>query len=321
MKRSADTNPITQRLAALSEPVRLRLCRVLEQEELSVGEAAHVVQLPQSTVSRHLKLLSEGGWLQKRSAGTSTMYRMLHDDLPAGAGPIWHAVRDQVADELDFADDARRLKQVLADRRTDTIAFFGRVAGEWDHLRHELFGNTFTSRALLAMLPHDWVIADIGSGTGNAAEHLARHVREVICIDQSRPMLNAAAKRLAERDNVRFEEGTAESLPLGDASVDATTCVLVLHHIENAQAGMDEMARVVRPGGVVLIVDMHEHTREEYRQQMGHAHLGFSEDAIRSIYERAGLELPTIVSQPTEPDARGPGLFVAVGRKPEQTTR
>lgn len=316
MKRSAETNPITHRLAALSEPVRLRLCRVLEQEELSVGEAAHVVQLPQSTVSRHLKLLSDAGWLQKRSAGTSSMYRMVHDDLPDGSARVWTAVRDQVADELAFAEDARRLKQVVTERRTDTIAFFGRLAGEWDQLRHELFGDSFTSRALLAMLPHDWTIADVGSGTGNAAELLARHVKEVICIDQSRPMLDAAAKRLADLDNVRFAEGSAEKLPLKASSVDAVTCLLVLHHIEDIDRVMKEFARVLRPGGIALIVDMHKHTRDEYRQQMGHAHLGFDADELRELCERAGFTPTTIISQPTHPEARGPGLFVAVARKP-----
>lgn len=320
MKRTAVTNPITARLAALSEPIRLRLCRVLEQEELSVGEAAQVVQLPQSTVSRHLKLLSESGWLQKRAVGTSSMYRMVHDDLPDGSARVWHAVRDQVADELAFAEDARRLAQVLAERRTDTIAFFGRVAGEWDQLRHELFGNTFTSRALLAMLPQEWTIADIGSGTGNAAEHLAQHVAQVYCIDQSKPMLDAAAKRLAGLDNIRFLEGAAEDLPLEDASVDAVTCLLVLHHVEDIDRVMHEFARVIRPGGVALIVDMHEHTRDEYRQQMGHAHLGFAQDRVREMYTHAGFTQPTIVSQDTDPEARGPGLFVAVGKRLPHST-
>ena len=250
MKRSADTNPITDRLVAISDSVRLRLCRVLEQEELSVGEASQVVQMPQSTVSRHLKTLHESGWVQKRSAGTSSMYRMVLDDLPAGSTQIWAAVRDQVAAALSFAEDGRRLREVVGERKNDTIAFFGRIAGEWDQLRHELFGDTFTSRALLAMLPHDWVIADIGSGTGNAAEHLARHVKEVVCVDQSKPMLDAAAKRLAGLDNVRFVEGGAEKLPLKDNSVDAVTCLLVLHHIEDVQRVMQEFARVVRPGGV-----------------------------------------------------------------------
>jgi ArsR family transcriptional regulator len=275
-----------------------------------------VVQLPQSTVSRHLKTLHESGWLQKRSAGTSSMYRMVLDDLPEGSTQIWTAVRDQVADELAFADDGRRLKEVVGERKTDTIAFFGRLAGEWDQLRHELFGDTFTSRALLAMLPHDWVIADIGSGTGNAAEHLARHVKEVVCIDQSKPMLEAAAKRLADLDNVRFLEGGAEKLPLKAKSVDAVTCLLVLHHIEDVERVMAEFARVVRPGGVALVVDMHAHDREEYRQQMGHAHLGFSEERMHELYTDAGFEPPTFASQSTHPDARGPGLFVAVARKP-----
>ncbi|MCH8066054.1 MAG: winged helix-turn-helix transcriptional regulator [Chloroflexi bacterium] len=152
MKRSPVTNLITDRLAALSEMLRLRICRLLERQELSVGEIARVVQLPQSTVSRHLKVLSSAGWLDRRAEGTATMYRLVLDDLEPEARVLWLAVRDQLGGDVQVEDDSRRVEAVVAERRTDSVSFFGRIAGEWDDVRAELFGDEFTTRALLALL-------------------------------------------------------------------------------------------------------------------------------------------------------------------------
>ena len=184
---------------------------------------------------------------------------------------------------------------------------------EWDGVREELFGGGFTSRALLAMLPKHWTVADLGCGTGNAAELLAPHVHEVIAVDRSEPMLAAARKRLSGLGNVRFVVGDLESLPLADASVDAATCVLVLHHLEDPVSALREMRRVIRPGGALLVVDMFAHGRDEYRSSMGHEHLGFDEAGLGEVFSEAGFGGPTIAGLPTSSDARGPGLFVAIG--------
>jgi len=220
-------------MVALSEQIRLRICLLLQSQELSVGEVAKVVQLPQSTVSRHLKILSDVGFLQKRADGTATLYRLTMDDLEPGSRELWQAVALQMDADLMAQDDLRRMKDVLAERRTDSLSFFGRVAGEWDQVRQQLFGSQFTARALLAFLPSHWVVADLGCGTGNGAELLAPYVREVIAIDQSRPMLDAARKRLAGIENVRFVAGPAEAVPLADATVDAAPSRMMLHHVPN----------------------------------------------------------------------------------------
>lgn len=314
MKRSADITPLTSRLAALSELIRLRLCRILEQQELGVGEVAKVVQLPQSTVSRHLKVLTDSGWLSRRSEGTATMYSLRLDDLDPRARELWRTVRDQLDDRYQFEEDLRRIEAVISERRTDPLSFFGRVAGEWDELRNDLFGRGFSDKALLALIPREWVIADVGCGTGNAAESLAPYVEKVIAIDQSEPMLEAARKRLSRFQNISFVQGSLESLPLGNASVDAVTCVLVLHYIPDPVDGLREMARITRPGGRVLVIDMFEHDRTMYKNTMGHEHLGFSGDRMTELMESAGLTSVSITPLDGDPDAKGPGLFVAVGK-------
>lgn len=316
MKRAAQPIPVTELLAALSEPVRLRLCRLLEREELSVGEVANVLQLPQSTVSRHLKVLSDGGWLLKRADGTATMYRLVLDDLAIDARALWITVREQMGDSAELREDLRRLESVLEDRKADSSSFFGRVAGAWDDLRTQLFGSSFTAPALLALLPRDWTVADLGCGTGNAAELLAGRVRKVVAIDASDVMLRAAKKRLGATKGVEFRQGPLERLPLKDASVDAAVCVLVLHHVDEPEYATREMRRIVKPGGRVLVVDMFEHDRREYRHQMGHKHLGFSESRARAMLERVGLTRVRVDALSSWPDSKGPSLFVATGDAP-----
>lgn len=317
MKRVNDLNMVTERLAALAEPIRLRIARLLEAEELTVGEVAKIVQLPQSTVSRHLKILAEGGWLARRSAATATLYRLVLDDLPPESRSLWITVRGQMTETPDLAEDGRRLAAVLAERRLDSQAFFGRVGGEWDAVRASLFGHGFTARALLSLLPREWTIADLGCGTGNASELLAPHAERVIAVDLSAPMLEAARRRLAGRTNVEFAEGSLERLPLADRSVDAAVCFLVLHHIDEPARAVREMRRILRRdhgGGVALIVDMVEHDRNEYRQTMGHKHLGFGTDQIGRVLGESGFGQVRVQVLPTDPDAKGPALFVATGR-------
>ncbi len=315
MNKSARDSLIFDRLAALAEPVRPRLMRVLERAELSVGELAKVMQLPQSTISRHLKTLSEAGWLSSRSEGTSSMHRLVLDDVDAPGRALWTTVREQLGASAELADDLNRLQAVLAERRNDTQTFFGRVAGEWDKVRDELFGDRATLLALLPLIPHEWTVVDLGCGTGNAAEVLAPCVSRVIAVDQSEAMLSAARKRLAGSTNVEFVVGDLERLPLADASVDAAVCVLVLHHIPHPEAAVIEMARVLRPGGVVLIVDMVEHDRQMYKQQMGHRWMGFGVPQIIRMLTDAGLSSPRINLLPATADAKGPGLLACTARK------
>lgn len=305
--------PITTRLAAIGDHTRLRLVRLLEGNELTVGEVARVLQLPQSTISRHLKVLASAGWVQRRAEGTATLYRLTLDDLPAVARPLWVAVREGSGDDPDMREDERRLEAVLAQRRMDSRSFFGRVAGEWDSVRSELFGESVTSLSLHALLDPSWVVADIGCGTGNASELIAPHVARVIAVDFSEPMLGAARRRLGEFENVEFREGSIESIPLADASVDVGVVMLVMHHVPDPDAALREIARIVKPGGRVLMVDMFEHTREEYRRTMGHEHLGFTRERIEELFAGAGMPGCRVTALRGDPDGKGPSLFAATG--------
>ena len=304
------------RLDSLSEPVRLRILVILTQEELSVGEVARVLQLPQSTVSRHLKRLSEPGWLFKRAVGTATLYRFDPSELDQSMGSLWMSIAGTLDGAFDLREDQERLQAVLAARPTDSKAFFGRIAGQWDTFRRELFGDRFTTEALLSLVNPWWRVADLGCGTGDAAAWLGPRVDRLIAIDRSEVMLDAARTRLAGVQSVEFVQGDLEALPLADASVDAAVSLLVLHHIPDTQRAIDEMARVLGTdagGGVALLVDMLEHDRVEYRQSMGHLHLGFCPLQIAAQMRDAGFARVEMRELGRETQGKGPGLFAAAG--------
>jgi SAM-dependent methyltransferase len=207
------------------------------------------------------------------------------DDLDAAMRSLWVTVRDSINDapSLELDADLRRLGHVLAARRTDSRAFFGRVAAEWQSMRESLFGHGFTAPGLLALLDPAWTVADLGCGAGDASRQLAPHVERVIAVDQSEAMLETASGVLSAHRNVELTCGDLEAVPLPDASVDAAVISLVLHHVEHPAAVLAEAARVLRStngGGRLVLIDMLAHDRDEYRRTMGHVHLGFDRGAV-----------------------------------------
>ncbi|TVQ91646.1 MAG: methyltransferase domain-containing protein [Deltaproteobacteria bacterium] len=300
---------VLDRLPAIVEPTRARLLRTLSREELGVGEIAMVVQLPQSTVSRHLKVLHTDGWLDNRREGTASLFRMA-EVLPPGAAALWEVVREATEARWALEDDLR-LRAVLDARVVDAEAFFGQVAGRWEEVRSGLFGTTYVLPTLLALLPEAWTVLDLGTGTGSMAAELAHAVRRVIAVDREQAMLDAARARLEGLDNVDLIRASLHDLPLPDASVDAALCSLVLHHQARLDPILAEARRVLKPGGRVVILDMVEHDRAEYRASMGHHHLGFSEQTLRQALARSGFCEARWRALPAEPGAKGPPLFIA----------
>ncbi|HWI20729.1 MAG TPA: metalloregulator ArsR/SmtB family transcription factor [Vicinamibacterales bacterium] len=309
------TAPILDHMAALADPLRCRMLLPLERHELTVNEICSVLQLPQSTVSRHLKTLADDGWVSSRRDGTSRFYAMVVADLDPGAQRLWPLIREQIAGTNGAEQDERRLKSVLARRRSKSEEFFASASGQWDHLRAEMFGDRFQLHALLALLEPSLTIGDLGCGTGQVSELLAPHVAKVVAVDGSTDMVQAARKRLKGLHQVDVRRGDMEALPIDAAQLDVAVTALVLHHVPDPARALTEMHRVIKPGGRVLIVDMLPHDRVEYQQQMGHVWLGFSEKTIKKLLEGAGFEGVVITPLPADEAAKGPSLFAAVARR------
>ncbi len=294
----------------LADRTRLRLLHVLERHELGVAELCDVLRLPQSTVSRHLKVLSDGAWLESRREGTGRRYR-LAPALDPAARRLWRLAREESDDWAALSHDRLRLERRVRERRSETQSFFAGAAAEWDRLRREAYGDAFGRAALLALLPRDWVVADLGCGTGALAAELAPHVARVVGVDQSPAMLRAARRRTEGLRNVELRRGSLESLPLADASCDAALLVLALAYLADPLPALREAARVLRPGGRLVAVEVARHEDEAFRRRMGQALRGFEAPALAALLGEAGLGGARCEPLPPEPGAKGPALLLA----------
>jgi ubiquinone/menaquinone biosynthesis C-methylase UbiE/DNA-binding transcriptional ArsR family regulator len=240
---------ILDHLASLADTTRSRILLLLDRHELTVSELCGIMQLPQSTVSRHLKALADSGWISARAEGTSHLYTMTREELDGAARRLWLLVREHVGPSAAATQDQRRLQATLAERRTKSQEFFSSSVGQWDRVRDELFGDRFHLAALAAFADRAWVVGDLGCGTGTVSAALAPFVARVVAVDGSAPMLQAAKKRLQQFDNVDLRRGELESLPIDDGRLDAATLMLVLHHVPEPDRALAEALRVLRPGG------------------------------------------------------------------------
>jgi ubiquinone/menaquinone biosynthesis C-methylase UbiE/DNA-binding transcriptional ArsR family regulator len=315
-----DAPAIFDDLTTLADATRGRMLLILERHELTVSELCAVLQLPQSTVSRHLKTLSDSSWVASRRDGTSRYYSLALDGrLRQGSGAqerdghtrrLWSLLREQIAGTPGADQDARRLKGVLGRRQSKSEEFFASSAGQWDRLRRDLFGAASALHALPALIDPAWTVGDLGCGTGETSAALAPFVARTIGVDRSGEMLQAARRRLKDFPAAEVRRGSLEALPIGDGELDAAIMLLVLHHVPDPSAVIVEAARTLKPHGRFLLCDMLPHDREEYKSQMGHVWLGFAEDQLRRIFGAAGLSEIRFVSLPVDPSAKGPALFV-----------
>jgi len=308
--------PLSARLDALGDPLRLRLLGLIARAELGVGELVRVVGEPQATVSRHLKVLHAAGWAQVRRAGPTNLYTLDPAALPPGSQAVWTAIEAQLGEEGPRAEDLARLDEVLALRAADAAGFFARWADRWDALKREVYGEAFWAPALLALLPRGTRVADLGCGTGELVAALAAAGAEVIGVDREEAMLTAARGRTEGLPGVTLLRGEVECLPLPDASIDAALLVLVLQHLTDPAAALAEAARVLRPGGRLVGLDLAPHHNDGLQAVLGHAHRGFSPRELEALGAAAGLALRHHARWATPAGALAPALVLAVWERP-----
>lgn len=242
------------------------------------------------------------------------MYR--HAPLSAASRSIWEAVRSEVAVTPAGQQDRQRLRAVLEARRTKASAFFSASANDWDRVRRELFGSNAELLPLLALCDAQWVVGDLGCGTGNIARVLAPFVKRVIGVDSSAAMLAMARSRVP--DGVDWREGQLEALPIADHTLDVALLFLVLHYVIDPARVLSEAARCLKPGGRLVMVDMMPHDREDLQESMGHVWPGFSTEQINGWLSAAGFGRVQHIALPVDARAKGPALFTVRALKPTE---
>ncbi len=277
-------------LRALSDQTRLRIVSLLERDELSVNELQEVTRLGQSRISTHLGLLADCDLVRSRREGKRTFYKLNPQADSVASEFIQLAIRG--AKELaDHAADQINLKRILARRREQAQVYFNQIAGRFDRVygpgrSWEAFGHL-----LLRILP-PLVVADLGAGEGLLSELLARRCKKVIAVDNSEKIVafGAAKAKKNHLKNLEFRQGDLQNPPIEAASVDLVILSQALHHAENPAAALASAAKLLKPGGQILILDLLAHKFEKARELYGDRWLGFAESDLHRWLEAAGFK-------------------------------
>jgi SAM-dependent methyltransferase len=270
-------------LNLLGDESRIRLCALLRERELSVTDLVRVTGISQSRVSTHLARLREGGFVRDRREGQHSFYLLALNTLPGTA----KAVLDDATSSADptLEGDQRRLLELDAELRGELPESF---AGEMH--RHYSPGRTWESLVTgLAALLRLGDVLDVGSGDGAAASYLAPYCRSLVCIDTSPRMVEAAKERLAAFPHVRTQVADAMELPFRTSSFDSAIVFHTLTYAEHPQRALEECARVLRPGGRLVVLSLDKHDQGSVTAPYGERHAGFSPRTLRALLSRAGL--------------------------------
>ena len=278
----------SSRLKVFADATRVRLLALLEGEELTVAELSAITQLAQPRVSTHLAKLKEAGLVRDRRSGVSAYYRFDDAALDPAQRALWQSISTGSDDPL-LRQDAERVAGVLAMRAADQN-WADSVAGDME--RHYSPGRTWEAMARSALpLLETGDVLDIASGDGVLAELLAPHAQRYVCVDSSQRVVAAAGERLRRFPNVEVREGDMHALPFKDGSFDLVVLMHALTYAAKPAQAVAEAARVLRPGGRLLLTSLARHEHRSVVEAYGHLNLGFPEKELRKFAEKAGLRI------------------------------
>lgn len=302
-------SPMDDLLAALraaAEPTRLRILALASHGELTVSELVRTLGQSQPRISRHLKLLTEAGLLTRHREGSWAFHRLADDGPGADVARHLNALLPQ-ADIQDgiLAQDRGRLSDVKFARAEAAENYFRDNAESWDKLRSLHVDDAKVEAAIGKLLPKDGIenLLDLGTGTGRMLEVFSPRARRATGIDLSHEMLTVARDKLEKAGcaNCQVRQGDLYQLPFTSGDFDAITIHQVLHYLDEPGRAIAEAARVLAPGGSLLIADFAPHALESLRQDHEHRRLGFGGDEIKAWLNRAGLTLKDTVSLAGDP--------------------
>ena len=304
-------------LRAAGEPSRLRIVALLAREELAVMELCRIMDQSQPRVSRHLRLLTVSGLVERFPDGGWVFYRL-------SAEPDRRALVDRILSAVEGADaalarDRERLDAVRGERAAQAEAYFARNAQRWDELRSLHVAEADVEAAVLAAAPEGPIerLIDLGAGSGRMLTLLAPRARSALGLDLSHQMLNIARVRVAEAglQHCELRHGDIFSTGLPDRSAALVVVHQVLHYLPDPQAAVAEAGRLVAEGGRLLIVDFAPHALEALREAHQHRRLGFTDEEMARWLAAAGLKRPKVTTLPAASQGGLPVKVWAADRK------
>ena len=300
---------ITKRFKALSDPIRVRILRLLNKEELNVQELMFILNMSQSRISHHLSVLKDSEFISDRHEGTFVYYkstfldnhnRLLYQIIDENAKiQLSKIIKGKETDKESISSaltwwqkDFSRLEICLKKRTDKSRMFFKNVAKKWDEIRKNLYDEAIALKAINRIIPDEYVVADLGTGTGFLLPYLSEIATKVVGIDNSREMLKIAKNNLKtlKIKNVQLKYGCIEKLPVEKNAFNAVFANMVLHHSAKPILAIKEIHRILKKNGKVVIIDLLKHNVDEMREKMGDLWLGFDTDEIQNWLIETGFK-------------------------------
>ena len=280
---------------ALSDKTRLRLLYILRRYELNVNEIVLVVEMIQSGVSRHLKILLESGLLTSRKDGSFTYYAATRNDFVNA----FMALADKSAEMEEIQTDLQKAGEMIKIRQNMTRRFFKTVAPHWDQIKKQVLGGFDLNSMIIKKIFFQGSISDLGCGTGELIEKLSGQTPfKLVGIDSSPEMLEQARLRLLGKNNTELRLGELEHLPMKNKEIHTAVMNMVLHHISQPELPLLEAFRILEPGGTFILSDFDLHDQIRIRELMGGAWSGFEKEKIKTWLIETGFDLHQIESVP-----------------------
>jgi len=307
---------ILKNLRLLADPSRLRILLLVEREELSVAELQEILGMGQSRISTHLGQLKQAGLVEDRRNGKSILYRLKQSAQSNGFSQLLGVLREAAAEIPEAEQDSEALRLALRRRQDKMRAYFDELAGKFG--RHYVPGRSWQGLAetLLTLMP-PMVIADLGAGEGTFSQLLARRSRKVIAVDNSEKMVEYGRALVAKHGikNLEYRQGDLEDVPIRDSAVDLALFSQSLHHAQHPERAVAEAARILKPGGRIVVLDLVRHNHEEARELYADLWLGFTEVDLNRFLRQEGfqnIETSVVHSEETAPHYE---TLLAVGVK------
>lgn len=277
---------------ALADETRVRLLNILMHHEMSVNEIVALMDMGQSRISRHLKVLTDSGLLECRRDGAWAFYSAVGNN---NAGRFSDSIRPLFQSEQQLVEDLEAAYHLVTERSIKSRNFFNSIASEWNDLKQKVLGDFDLNQAILDCVDTCRFAVDLGCGTGELLAGLRKKADFAVGIDSSRKMLAQAEKLFSnDKENLELRLGELEHLPVGNNEADFAVISMVMHHLANPEKVAMEVSRILKAGGIFIIADFEKHTNEEMRKKYGDRWLGFSKDEIRIILKHSGFETQEI---------------------------
>lgn len=309
-------------LKALADETRVRILHILFLGSFHVNEIVEILQMGQSRISRHLKILQDAGIIFSRREGNLIYYYLNFDREKNFQTELLNLLNEYKTESTFYEKDFSNVQKVLENRFQTTRSFFDKLSGEVQKIKEQVLDVSVYKTVLLKMIPKNTeVLVDLGCGMGRLFPEYSKKVKKIIGIDFSPNMLSLAKNYNPSNSKIKLLQSSLEQVPLPNNSADVVITSMVLHHISSPHLAIQEAYRILKPKGTLCVIDLSKHNKEFMRNVYADLWLGFEKETLCNWLEQSGFKIQKLSEISTELDLKIIAIQTIKGAKNDNKTR